>query len=444
MKMQKSVKMYGLSLLSVILSFLMVVYLIPASVFASFAEDTDEAAQQENFTDDYSRTSSPFMTDEEYNADAKYENEDMRQSNVKYFVMDDGSYTMAVYPGAVHTRNSNGKWIDIDNTLKESGKEFTTSDAKIKFVKKTTGNESIFTLHDGNKKITMSLIGAEKGTSGLITNLRTKFDDKATELQKMTTLDKLSSQIIYKDILDGVDLEYVLNGSDVKENIIIKEKKAEYIFAFEIKLSNLTAELSDNSIILSNNGETVYTIPAPFMYDASGEYSEDVTYSLDEITTGKYILSVIPSSDWINSKERYFPVIVDPSIVADIDMSVELVEATVNSGLTAGRESNCVKVGYRDGNRFESYIGIKQININNPNSILEADLTYTIQSCYVNSVYASPTEPFTVFMGAVEEWDINTITWNNKPAKKGDYTASSSTSSTVCSWDITEILQTGN
>ena len=81
--MQKSVKMYGLSLLSVILSFLMVVYLIPASVFASFAEDTDEAAQQENFTDDYSRTSSPFMTDEEYNADAEYENEDLRQSNVK-------------------------------------------------------------------------------------------------------------------------------------------------------------------------------------------------------------------------------------------------------------------------------------------------------------------------------------------------------------------------
>lgn len=82
------------------------------------------------------------------------------------------------------------------------------------------GNESIFTLHDGNRKITMSLVGAAKKTAGAVTNTAPESGD-ATQLQKLMTLNKLTSKILYADILDGVDLEYVRDGGNVKENISI-------------------------------------------------------------------------------------------------------------------------------------------------------------------------------------------------------------------------------
>ena len=59
----------------------------------------------------------------------------------------------------------------------------------MKFAKKITGNESLFTLHDGNGKITLSLDGAKKKTAGKVTNTSTEFDKDATKLKKLTTLD---------------------------------------------------------------------------------------------------------------------------------------------------------------------------------------------------------------------------------------------------------------
>ena len=108
-----------------------------------------------------------------------------------------------------------------------SGNEITTDNAKIKFAKKITGNDNIFTLHKGNKKLTLSLNDAIKNTEGKITNVDSELTDDATELQKMTTLNKISASVIYGDILSGVDLEYVIHGSNVKENIIVKEKSNE-------------------------------------------------------------------------------------------------------------------------------------------------------------------------------------------------------------------------
>ena len=56
----------------------------------------------------------------------------------------------------------NGVWQDIDNTLYDLGNEVGTSDSRVKFAKKITGNEVLFTLHENNHKLTMSLDGAIK------------------------------------------------------------------------------------------------------------------------------------------------------------------------------------------------------------------------------------------------------------------------------------------
>ena len=50
------------------------------------------------------------------------------------------------------------------------------------------------------------------------------------------------------------------------------------------------------------------------MFDAGGEISDAVSYSLEKLGGKKYILTITAGRDWMNSPEREFPVTVDPTV----------------------------------------------------------------------------------------------------------------------------------
>ena len=56
-------------------------------------------------------------------------------------------------------------------------------------------------------------------------------------------------------------------------------------------------------------------IPAPFMMDAVGVYSDKVNYEVRTVDANKTVLTIIADSDWINAQERVFPITVDPQIM---------------------------------------------------------------------------------------------------------------------------------
>ena len=305
-----------------VLSILMMLYAVPTNVFAELIDAIDGAT--ENKAD-------KVITEDTLKKEV-FEVIDRREETVKHFRTEDGSFTAVQYNVPVHERDENGEWKDIDNTLSESGSEYATSNARVKFAKKTTGNETLFTLHDGNRKITMSLSGANKKVAGHVTNTQTEFPEDATQLQKMMTLDKLSSKILYPEILDGVDLEYVVNSCNIKENIIVKERADYYSYTFEVQLNNLEAVLcEDGSVAISDpdTDEVVYTIPKGYMFDADGEYSDAVTYTLTNGGNGKYSLTVTADAEWINDEGRVFPVTVDPTLS---NPSYNTVDAQISSG----------------------------------------------------------------------------------------------------------------
>lgn len=308
--------------ISFILSLVLIFYVIPSTIYAKAAE----AIQGINDANDEIATVTDISScaDENTNTqtvlDGKiFEAIELREENVKHFRLSDGTYIAAQYNYPIHSLDVNGVWQDIDNALSESGSEFSNSDARIKFAKKITGNDTLFTLHDGNSKITLSLIGATKGTVGEVTNNEDTESD--TELQKMMNLEKISSSVIYEDILDGVDVEYVVHSKNVKENIIVKEKKDTYFYSFELKVNGLTAVLTDSGDIeLRDNttDELKYIIPAPVVYDSVGNYAPYgvAEYTLNHENGGKYILGVSVNAEWMNSESRVFPVTIDPTIKA--------------------------------------------------------------------------------------------------------------------------------
>ncbi len=216
----KGIKKYTFKTLAIFLSILMVIYLVPTFVFAEWIDELtpDTTGDNTDYTGHISET---------------YELTELREENVKHFRQPDGTNVAVVYEYPVHVLDDDDIWQEIDNTLSSEGSEISTPNARIKFAKKITGNESLFTLHDGSSKLVMSLEGAIKKTSGVIENT----DDSNTyssDLQKLMTLEKLTSKIIYRDILDGVDLEYVIVSSNVKENIIVKSRSAAILIPLQL------------------------------------------------------------------------------------------------------------------------------------------------------------------------------------------------------------------
>jgi len=239
-------------LLTLILTFLA----IPTIVFAEAAEAISTAS---------SNTASDEADAYSYVGKA-YEATELREESAKHFRLSDGRYVAAQYGEPVHYIDENGNYIDISNKLsRASGGVYTNESARIKFAKKINGSTKLFALHDGSTKLTLSPIGAIKGTKGSVTNYE---DEKyATELQKMMNLEELSASVLYEDILDGVDLEYIAHSLNVKENIIVKERKDSYSYSFELSLNGLEARLLENgdvAISYPESGEVKYTIPHPW------------------------------------------------------------------------------------------------------------------------------------------------------------------------------------
>jgi len=275
--------------------------------------------------------------DKKEEATVLYEDTSKREECAKHFRMSDGTYRAHYYGGAVHCIDeTTGNWEEIDNTLEiatDSGSEddfegYTNKRAgfKVKFAK-DTGCKNLMSIQKGEHKIVMELENKPSATNCCVADICN---------------DEKKNEVCYNNFVPNMDLQYILNGNGVKENIIVKERLDSYDFGFKLKVKNLELKLSeDNKTIeflsVGSNHEinlsqapsgdeaacndenkadakVIFTIPAPDMSDAKDEQSYDIDYNLTQTGEGEYILKVIPNAEWLNSSDRVFPVTIDPSV----------------------------------------------------------------------------------------------------------------------------------
>ncbi len=298
--------------ISLTLSMLMVFMAFPAGAFAIgeelIVQNTDETTNADGVTVD--------TAIEPYEVTVVGEETSLRDVATKHFKMSDGSYSAVTYGSAVHYE-SDGEWVDIDNTLSDSAAEDSddidgfapkNNDTKIKFAKKSNSSK-ILALKYGDARISFSLNGDKNKVSAVTSKSEISEDDPYA-------LPDLSSRVTYADIFDGIDLIYDMNGMNVKESFVLHSDTGIYEFSFEIKVKGVTPSLDDegNIIFISDSGEEAFMIPTGFMYDAEGARSQNVTYSLSG-SDKKYTLTITADEEWISADERSFPVTVDPTIV---------------------------------------------------------------------------------------------------------------------------------
>ena len=392
--------------LSFMLSLTLLFYVIPSTIYAKVANaiETKENAYDNTVIVTDSSSGTDDITTENVLDGILFEATELREENVKHFRLSDGRYVAAQYDFPVHVLDENGTWQDIDNSLSDYGSEFSNESARIKFAKKITGNSKLFALHDGNTKISLSLIGATKGTVGAVTN--NSDADTDTELQKMMNLEKISASVIYKDILKGVDIEYVAFSKNIKENIIVKEKSSTYSYSFELKLNGIIPTLTENGDIElrhEESGTIKYVIPAPIVFDANKNYAPSgvAEYDLEHKNGTKYILTVSVDTSWMNSGKIIFPVTIDPTVA---DYSSHVTDTYVDSANPdfSGNSSDLLCVSAERHSYWKSS--------NLPVLPVSAYITEAIFS--INATSNEYTGSSRVGVYDVESYWDNTLTWN--------------------------------
>lgn len=302
----------GNKMLSLTLSLVLLISLLPISSFSSPTLAAADSAMQGGKRFEQVRN----------------ELIEYRTETTKTFANPDGSYTTEIAETPLHYRNESGTWAPINNTLVPDVATNTLvnkSNAYQVFFQKQNLQQQLVKVNMNNMSVSME---PARTTDGLTTGYAVK--------QSASHAKSHGNQVIYPDLYDGVDLRYSLGNRKIKEDIILKNKPTSTTptqFSFQLNMKGLdVTQDADGRIFLKNSktGETVFFIDLPYMYDSNvpsgykklvntedapeGAISYDVEMKL--IQRGEnYHIDLIPDRAWLESSERVYPVVIDPTLI---------------------------------------------------------------------------------------------------------------------------------
>ena len=376
---------------------------------------------------------------------------EMREESVKYFLCDDGSYIAATYAAPVHYKE-NGVWKEIDNTLTPSSKSGetvystkgglnVTVPSELGSGKRFTATNEGYTISFGVKSIDNSLSAQAKVVetdalpSVVKMNSTAEISDEKvtassmaqkaetlTEKQKVEkfnneqmTVDKQSGAVVYKGFDQQSDLEYIVTSNSLKENIVVYKPQDEYVYSFDLDSDGLIPiEQPNGSIILVESEasqEAVFTLDAPYMYDANGAESYDIELSIKE-NGDEYVVTVEADSTWLNNSEREFPVVIDPMWSAP-NSKIQDVYVINGTFANSPRSNSEIRAGRNLTNIVRSYIKLTlPTNLPIGYSVDSSTITFTKQNYFKVS---KDIDIRAYDCKDAASWSTSSISWNNQP-----------------------------
>ena len=455
-------KQFGKKLLSLLLVVVLVLQIVPATVFAT--EETEDLATgnaplTDATQDIFADNTFDAATAEEALASAEvlFEETSLREENVKHFRLNNGTYIAVQYDTPVHYRDHHGNWADFDNTLRPVN---TLDGSGVSSYRVTNGDSVRVFASDANAEVLLAVqkgdyglsltpvreaeaeLTVESGQSALAASYELTAEDSETasapaailetasageaavddDLLSSVQPDKIYSALEYPTSFQGATLRYENYANTVKESIVISAPQAEYTYSFQMETDGLTPALqADGSILLSTeDGNVIYSIPAPYMIDADNSISFDADYTLEE-GNDIYTLTITADAAWMNDADRVFPVVLDPTITEG-NLADESVTATyINSGFSGGTASDAS--GLYVGNNGNSNLMVHTlVHINDLIDLPDgSEVTYASFSL-AQFAYEKQTGGLTSLdvglypmhsLNGYENYDISTSRWQN-------------------------------
>jgi hypothetical protein len=359
-----------------------------------------------------------------------------RDINVKTFLTSDFRYQAYIYPNAVHYQN-NGKFDDIDNRLVDSKDdvsllENTANAFKVKFAKNTNANK-IVSFSAGSLGFSWGFVGLNKTFISFDNNEKNKSN-------KITDISNTQTSVLYSDAFFNTDLQYLLVGNEIKENFILKDKGAPTSFTQTISIQQGSVIEENGKIVFKDkDGVTQYEMGQLLMSDASGEFSDQVTFSVVKTTQG-IDLTINADQEWINDPARVYPITIDPSIQTSLDKAL-IEDVHVSSGMpgTYFGGHYIVKSGYGVTSQINySYLKFALPKLAASDLVVSATLEMYVR----DSSVSDPTNVQVNVYEVTSAWAESTTTWNNKPTNNSiieDYEMVAAAE--WVTWDVTKVAK---
>lgn len=290
-------------LLAVILSVLMIFTAFPvtaASPTAILETQNPTTLKNQEASQDSVTKQEPYVVSEVV---------EKREPNIKHFRMSDGSYVAAVYPHDVHYEDVNGSLQDINNSLSLETDNNTSVLANksnimsVKFMKKSNPNK-LYTIKKGEHNIKVSIDGVSTVNAVEYVEEESLADDKFA-------LKNIGSRVTYTDILNNTDIELTLKATELKENIILKDKPdfSSLLYTYHLNSSVTAIQKNAKNIdLVDKDNNLIFNISAPIIQDAEGNYYEDLILEIIETKNSKITVKL----NWSLPDNIKYPVIIDP------------------------------------------------------------------------------------------------------------------------------------
>ncbi len=223
------------------------------------------------------------------------------------------------------------------------------------------------------------------------------------------------SQVDVDDVFGSADLRYTVAAGELKEEILLPDAAAAPAggFTFALDIKGLVArEIEGGAIGLYKTKDAKrprLVLPAPFMTDAAGVRSDEVTQSLGEADDGTTTVTVTPKADWLGQKSREWPVSIDPTLVYAPD-ATDGQDASIAQGAptTSYPGASTITVGKGTSGLFRGLFKFDTSAIPTDAQVYAAQLRL-----HFSSVHNTETDPIEMRAYQVTKaWTEETATWD--------------------------------
>ena len=225
--------------------------------------------------------------------------------------------------------------------------------------------------------------------------------------------------LLYNGVQDHMDVQYTIDKTGVKEDIILQKWNDQNIFRYTFDASGYDVECKDNQVLIreKKKEEILFVLSAPVMTDAAETESQNITVSFEqERNLGTVTLEA--DKEWLASAERVYPVKIDPTVTVPTESLIEVTTSTVHGtyqgtgyGYAGYITSEMTGVpGAKDIGRSRMYFAI---NYNFANSIpSEAKIDSASLNVYQYVNYPQTNATFACYR-IKAGWNPGNLTWDN-------------------------------
>jgi len=316
----------------------------------------------------------------------------LRNAKQRSFLNPDGTISAEVFGQPIHWKNNQGKWVKIDNKIKNNNKD--------SFSFKNTSNQfDVFFTRDTQNKAINKIQYKEQSIEFIPQN-----SNKSVGTPNQ-------NKIKYNKLYPNVDFNYTVLPTGLKEDITLLNSQAQNTFTFLINAKELIPKQNkDHTISFHNNkDEEVFRIVQPFAIDAKEMVTNSVDMKLQQ-DKGKWYLEVTLDKKWLEDSKRAFPVTIDPTVYFQpANANVKDTFAASNRPNDTNHTKTWLAVGSNADGINRSFVWFNLPELYSGAEIKEAQLV-------LNQFVDDPNNNTTVEVHrTTKSWSDDTLTWNNQP-----------------------------